>query len=722
MAQESRTKRIDKNEIINKTWMVFAAIVVVASIILGRIYYLQGPQRNFWLDKVKKTTIINAKIPALRGDILAADGSLLATSTYEYMLEFDPEVADKSKGNAKAFHSNIKNVCNALSRIYPTKSSQFFYNKIMAARGNQLPDTIISQRQRNEKPKTYLNNVTLSISNLKWFQKLSLDTMKFVQEGSNKSGLIFTEIPKRTHPFGSLALRTLGIVTDSTSKVYGKGLEASFNRYLAGRPGRGTYEILKRKKYKMPLQDTKLTKPVHGLNIQTTLDVNMQDVTETALRNAIEKYKPKYATAIVMEVATGHIKALANLGLDPKTHQYSEDINYAIAHRSQPGSTFKLPTMMALLEEGYNPETMVATGNGVFPFLRNTIRDTHANGTLNGYSIIEQSSNVGIAKLALQYFGKDDQIYFDYLKKFNLRRKTGVQLIGEPSPKFYDSTHPSHSKYSLPFNSFGGIESLVTPLQMLCFYNAIANNGYWVQPLLVSKALHGNTIIANFEASQRIGQSPICSEKTVKTLQKMLEGVVNNGTAKKIKPEGYTIAGKTGTSRKYINGNFNNQSFYCAFAGYFPANKPKYSCIVVVDQPQMEGQLVYAGDAAAPVFKFISDHIYADDLSMVAPNKTLLTQKNAKSVAVLLADAPKLKSKETMAIAYKQRDIAVNPNRYSEQNTVPDLRGLPLRDALYVLENRHFTVKYKGKGKVQEQSLSPGLLAQDRTEIILSLN
>jgi cell division protein FtsI (penicillin-binding protein 3) len=710
-----------KQDILRKSRTVFVIIFLIALGVLARIIYIQGPQRSYWLKKVKQTTIIKSEIPALRGDILAADGSLLATSTYEYKLEFDPEVADNTMGNAKLFHKQINHFCQILAKVYPNKSAAFFKNKIMEARGYKMPDTLINQTQRENLEQNF-NIITLSMGKMTWYQKLSLDTMAFVKKGQNKSGLLFTETPKRSHPFGNMGLRTIGSLTDATSKIKGKGIEEAFDKYLRGRPGRGTFEILKRKKWKMPVENSPQTRPVHGLTVQTTLDVNIQDVTETALKQAIEKYHPVYATAIVMEVATGHIKALANLGLNPKTNTYNEDVNYAIAHQSQPGSTFKLPTMMALLEEGYNPDTKVATGGGYMNYLNHKIEDTHGNGTINGYKIIEQSSNVGIAKLALQYFGKDEQAYFDYMKKFNLRRATGVQLLGEPSPRFYDTTHPKHSKYSLPFNSFGGIEASLTPLQMLCFYNAIANNGYWVQPLLVSKALNGNTTIVDFESSQRIGQTAICSEKTIKILQKMLEGVVENGTAKKIKPSGYSIAGKTGTSRRYSNGSFSDQSFYCAFAGYFPANKPKYSCIVVVDKPNMAGQLVYAGDAAAPVFKYISDNIYADDLSMVKPLTAKNTTKNKPSVQVLAQDMPVLDKLHNTVFNFKSKEININPNHYSEKNTVPDLLGLPLRDALYTCENRHFTVKYSGKGKVVAQSLAPGSLLPDRAEIRLQLN
>ena len=538
-----------------------------------------------------------------------------------------------------------------------------------------------------------------------------LAKIPLAKENKYKSGLVVERIDQRAHPFDNMGLRTIGYMLDQPGK--GVGLEKSMAQYLEGRPGKGIFELLKGNVWK-PVEDSPGTKPIPGSDVYTTLDVNIQDETETALKKAVELYQPNYASAIVMEVKTGEIKAMANLSYSKTEQKYTENLNHAVAGGTTPGSTIKLPTMLALLEEGVNPTDSVETGAGEMPYKGKVLSDSKRGGfgKLSVQQVFEKSSNIGIVKLTLKTFGNNEQKYFDYLKKYKLDQKLGFQIKGEPSPIFYMPGSKYYSGFSLPYTSFGGIESRLTPLQMLTFYNAIANNGYWVQPIIVKHIKKVDKIEVDFTESQLRTDEPIASKEAIRKVQKMLEGVVERGTAAAQKSPIYKFAGKTGTSKKLKNGRFADGVYYTAFAGYFPAENPKYSCIIVIDEPKgKNSEQLYAGDVAAPVFREIADHIYADDLvlnknikrSTENEKKSLGTQLVLNDDATILVEDKKMKN-----ITIKPTKINVNPNVKSDQYVVPNVVGLPLRDALYVLENKRFKVKYNGFGKVKKQSIAAG--------------
>lgn len=715
-----------KSGIVLRVWVVIIFLGILALAIIGRIFYIQQFEGEKWKKLMHSSSIMERNIPAIRGNIYSDNGSLLATSLPKYRLGFDVNVGadsdrkDKSKANIKLFDDKIDSLCLGLSQIFEDKSAQYFKKKIFEARNKWVPQTQeeIAQNKIKRHPFIILDNRLISFE-----ERQKLLTFPLAKENKLKGGLVIERIDQRAHPFDNMGLRTIGYLLEDETK--GVGIEKSMEPYLAGRPGRGIFEKLKGNNVWKPIEDSPETKPVPGSDVYTTIDVNIQDVSETALRQAVELYQPNYATAIVMEVKTGQIKAMANLSYSKREKKYTENLNYAVAGSTTPGSTIKLPTMLALLEEGVEPTDSIATGAGTMPYYNKILSDSKRGGfgTITVQQVFEKSSNIGIVKLALKTFGNNQQKYFDYLKKYKLDQRLGFQIKGEPNPLFYTPGHKRYSHFSLPYTSFGGIESSLTPLQMLTFYNAIANDGYWVQPIIVKHIKNGDKIEVDFTELQRKTDEPIAKPEAIRKVKKMLEGVVERGTARAQRSDYYQFAGKTGTAKKLKSGSFADGVYYTAFAGYFPAQNPKYSCIIVIDEPKgKNSEELYAGDVAAPVFRQIADHIYADDLTINHQKNKKSNSKKNSEVLALDADFEAVNSEqESLKLKIKQAKIHINPNVKSQQSTMPNVVGLPLRDAIFVLENKNFKVKYSGIGKVKRQSVPPGSMLATGKWVVLEM-
>jgi cell division protein FtsI (penicillin-binding protein 3) len=709
-----------KQEIQKRMRNVLIFSLLLASVVIGRILHIQLVEGKQWVAMIERKSIKPMQIPAERGNIYSDNGSLLATSVPEFKIAFDPNVADNSANNAKLFRKNINQVCNTLAKIYGNKSAGAFHQQIMEARAWTLPDTLMTQNERLKNRKKYPYLPDIGSRDISFAEKDLLEQIKMIKAGKLKSGFVFIPHSVRAHPFGNTGYRTIGVQPEP--KIEGRGLEASMNQYLAGVPGKGIFEILKGGS-KKAVEDSPAAKPVPGMDVYTTIDINIQDEAETALRKTVDEYKPNYATAVVMEVQTGEIKAMANLGYNTKTGKYIERINYALAEATTPGSTFKLPTMMALLEEGVKPTDIIDTGNGKIMYKGKELTDSHRGGfgLLTLQQVFEKSSNIGIMRQVMKTFGHQEQKYYDYLTKFKLTDRIGFQMEGEPAPVFYKPGNKYHSAFSMPWTAFGGIESKITPLQMLALYNAVANNGYWVEPIIVKHIKRGNDLLHDLAAKRRRIPEPIASSQTISNIRRMMEGVVLRGTAASQRGAAYSFAGKTGTCRKLINGSFQKGVFYTAFAGYFPAKNPKYSMIVVIDEPRgKDSEQLYAADVAAPVFRQIADHIFADDLSLSSP----VPQPTTKAAIIyqsLQEDHEGLIGQSPEVIKISKKAIIINPNQKPKQCVVPDVTGLALRDALYVLENKSFRVQYSGLGRVKTQSLAAGSMAQQGSIVQLKM-
>jgi cell division protein FtsI (penicillin-binding protein 3) len=698
-----------KRSIVLRVRVVFILVALAACAIPYKIVVVQFKEGGKWKAKAEQVNFQYRAVPATRGNIYAMDGSLLATSLPFYRLAIDPTVVRDGK-----FQAGIDSLSRFLSNFYKDKSATAYRR-------------LINDARKDKKRYLVLNRKEIS------YQEMQMMTQwPIFREGRSGGGVIFEKIEKRYRPFKSLASRTVGFLNEDE---YGAGLEYSFNNYLKGKDGKALFQRLAGGVWK-PLFDADDIKPENGLDIFTTLDVNIQDIAETALRRQLIDRDAAFGSVIVMEVGTGNIKAISNLQKAKSGLDYYESYNYAIGDigSTEPGSTFKLVSMLALLEENkISLNETIETGNGAHRFYNQTMYDAKHGGygTLTIREAFEKSSNVAISKLVDMHFGSSPSKFMSYVDKVGLSQQLELQISGEGRPYFKKPGSKNWYGTSLPWISIG-YESKLNPIHTLALYNAVANNGTMMKPLLVKAIGHGNHLVETFEP--KVHRRQIASEKTIKQLQELLLGVVENGTAKNIKNENYKIAGKTGTAQKIVNGKY-VETYYTSFAGYFPADRPKYSMIVVIDSPT--GLAAYGGDVSAPVFKEIADRIYSLDLELNPVDQSKILR--AENQASQLPEIGTGKGEDLEEIFEQLRIQAITPSsedwvsavvsedkielkiNETEKPVVPDVSGMPLRDALFILENKGLKVNYQGKGRVVEQSINPGSKLTPNTIINLVL-
>ncbi|MBO0938198.1 transpeptidase family protein [Fibrella sp. HMF5335] len=703
-----------KEEFLIRSRHAFYFLMLLGVAIIGRLIYMQyfaTFKGKHWNERIEGFQIRQDTIRAKRGDIYARDGNLLATSLPTYEVGIDPRVAKDDYFNSKVDSLGMK-----LSGLFRDKSAREYAGLLRAARQSNRKYLLLNRRRVSFQERQKM---------LTW--PFFRATKKLSARGGGLRAYY-----ERYHPYGQMALRTVGDLNPFT-RMGQMGLEASFQSELAGKNAVGLIEVLAGG-VKKPVEDGPDMKPEPGLDLYTTLDVNFQDMAETSLKKALDKYNADKGCVIVMEVQTGEIRAIANLTRNTGSGQvYIENFNHALAGRTDPGSTFKLATMMALLEEkAIWPEKLINTGGGSVRYHGVEIVDAKRGGagTITAQQVFEKSSNVGIHLMMQSYFYSRPDLYCRYLRQFHLNQPTGIHMKGEAPPVMRNPDMKGWSKTSLTFMSYG-YEMQLTPLQMLTFYNAVANNGYWVRPQLVKQVKLAGEVVQ--EMAPYVAPTPIAKPETIKKVRNMLEGVVDHGTAKNIKNPNYTIAGKTGTAQKIYNGQYQQGRYYTSFIGYFPANKPKYSMITMIDNPHGDNvDLLYAGSVAAPVFKEIADRIYAYDTDIHTPFR--VQKGNSRlSPAPMLASAGYANDLHTIGtelnidsepavegwVRRKQdgnwQSIAVRKDR------IPDVRGLSLRDALPLLENRGLRVQVEGRGKVMTQSIEPGTTVATNKQIALTL-
>ncbi|MBW3468884.1 penicillin-binding protein [Arthrospiribacter ruber] len=698
-----------KRSIVLRVRLAFLIVALIAGAILFKIVRLQFVEGEKWTAKAESANFKYRQVSATRGNIYAADGSLLATSLPFYRVVLDPTVA-----KTNVFNEGIDQLSGLLADFYKDRSKASYKKMITDAKSNGKRYLILNRKQ------------------IGYQDMQMMSTWPIFNKGRMGGGVIFEKVEKRYRPFNSLASRTVGFLNEDR---YGAGIEYSFNDYLEGKNGQAMFQKIAGGYWK-PVFNAEDIKPEDGYDVHTTLDVNIQDVAESALYRQLMEKDAAFGTVIVMEVATGKIKALANLQKNKNGRGYSESYNYAIGDQglTEPGSTFKLMSMLALLEEGkVNLNDAVDTGDGVFQFYDRKMTDakTGGYGRISVREIFEKSSNIGISKLVDQSFGHNPKKFMSYIEKAGLDKPLDFQLKGEGVPYFKKPGEKNWYGTTLPWMSIG-YETKLTPLHTLTLYNAVANNGKMVKPMIVESIAKGNYVQKSFQTE--VLRKSIASEKTIKQLQELLEGVVKNGTAKNVHNDQYKIAGKTGTAQKLEEGRYTRR-YYTSFVGYFPADNPKYSAIVVIDSPK--GFNAYGGDISAPVFKEIADKIHAQDLRLnkKTPADVYLAQQTSDFPYIQAGKVDELQlicnkfgisnhangvNEGYVRSKSMDRSIQWQANQ-TESPVVPDVSGLPLRDALYVLENKGLRVIYQGKGRVKNQSISPGSPVQQNHVINLIL-
>lgn len=714
-----------KNEVLIRVYSVAAVVLVVAIVILTRLFQLTVTDAHKWEAKADSLYVKLVNVPSQRGNILADDGSLLATSLPFFDIHFDA----KAEGLTPEIFND--QAVDSLAWLLSTYVDQQY----TPAAYRQWLDTL-----RNADPRTRGIRYVPIAKNLPYSKMLLVKNFPIFREGRHAGGFIAEQISKRERPFKILAQRTIGYAQREGALPV--GIEGSFNTILEGKRDDLPKQLMLRVPgdVYIPINDLAEIEPASGDDVVTTLDINIQDAAETALLNACETHNADHGCAIVMEVKTGKIRAMANIGRTESEggKGYWETYNYAVGERVEPGSMFKLASFMAMLEAGEldDFEEKVPVYKGKVKIYDEELVDAvpHGMDSMTIRQIFAQSSNVGTATLTQRFFKNRAAAFVQQLRDFKLDMPTGIEIGGEENPIIKNPEDPKSewSGTTLPWMSIG-YELLLTPLQMLTFYNAVANDGRMMKPYIVQRTEHYGEVIKEFRP-YTVKRS-IASKNTIRKAKELLQEVVMNGTAHNIYTPLFNMAGKTGTAQlnyhKFrASKGIRHQAGFC---GFFPAEDPVYSCIVVISEPERGGY--HGAEVAAPVFRQIAEKCFAMKAELHRPinagdpvqlkysqlpsydagSKTDLKQ-SLQWLGLDFETAPDL-TDWGVIVARDSLGITMQ-NRAVGDKSIPSVVGMGLKDAIYLLENRGCRVSAEGVGKVRRQSLAPGTRANGQTCVL----
>ncbi len=701
-----------RKSILVRVYLAFGLMVFGALAVFAKLLHLQYVDGDKWRNIADSLTIQERVVEAARGNIYSVDGSLLATSVPEYEIRFDAMSIPAE--HSDVFNNKVDSLAAKLSSFFKDKSARQYL--------------VVLKEARNKKQRYVLLKRAVSHQDLKVLKTFPL--FKTFREGKRRysSSLVAVRQNKRILPFTNLAARTIGYKNDE----FRVGLEGAYGDYIEGKSGAQMMQRIAGGVW-VPLNREVEVAPVDGSDIISTIDVNMQDMAQRALGKQMKISNADEGCVILMEVQTGEIRAIANFTKD-KDGEYREKFNYAIAQRADPGSTFKLASYLAALDDGLiDTSTTVDIGNGTYKVPSHTIRDSHApkKSIVTVKEAFEESSNVAITKLINTHYGSNPSKYTSKLHSWGLHEPLHLQIPGEGIPVVKTPKNRSWSKLSLIQMAYG-YELLLTPLQTLTLYNGVANNGKLIAPLFVREIRHLGNTVERFEA--RVINKQMASPEAISKVRGMLEGVMIEGTGKRLTSPLYTAGGKTGTAQMADNARgYGARRYQSSFAGYFPAENPRYSMIVVIRNPRNG---YYGGSVAGPVFKELADMVYANDLKLqgtfankkvnTAGVRTPLTLNGSKEASTKVYQALGISPQNWNAIS--QGDSAVSQKGFPfmegniKEGVVPNVKGMGLVDAIYTMENAGFKAKILGKGKVIAQSLAPGQRLKIGSNVSLELN
>lgn len=696
-----------KHELAGRLGFVYICVMGIAALIVVKALHVQIWEGEKWRSKSRDVSVKDFVVAPNRGDICAADGRILASSIPYYSLRFDCKAVPDD-----IFKKKIDSLALKLSRFFKDAPAVEYRSKLWKGKYGAKPNQYL-----------LINRRKVSYNELK-----ELKTFPIFREKGSRSGLIPERENVRLQPHGNLAVRTIGYLNEGNDGTFeGRvGLEEAYENELKGELGRSIRQMMSGRWVSVTVED-----PVDGNDVITTIDVDFQDIVQNALDRQMELYDADAGTAILMEVKTGDIKAIANLTKTSKG--YREMLNNAIGDAAEPGSVFKAAVMMAVLEDGYvHPEDTIDLGDGCYTYYGKTLRESNGKpvGKITVKQIFERSSN-GISRLVYENYKNQPEKFINRLYAMQLNKKVGIELLGEGEPYIKYPTDKDWSGISLPWMSIG-YEVKLTPLQVLAFYNAIANDGKRMKPRLVKEIRNRGDVIKRF--GTEVMDRHICSDKTLAALRDMMEGVVENGTAKNLSRAPYKIAGKTGTARVADRSKgYGVRKYRASFVGYFPADNPLYSCIVVVENPSLT-KGYYGNVVSGNVFREIADKVYAkaslefEESEEVPEEFVLPISKNGLRSDFLsiydefgfhVNDKPAEEAKWVMTTR-DDEGFVLKPRSVSE-TLVPNVKGMGLRDALYLLENSGLKVGVSGSGTVSKQSLQPGSRVQRGSYVSIEL-
>ena len=683
-----------RKNIMTRFGMLYIVMLIPAFFILKELFLLKTFKADDYKSPVK-SEVSNHIVHANRGDILDIKGRKIACYVPNYRIYMDMNANGLSDD---IFNKNVDSLALCLSRFFKDRNKDAYKREL--------------QSERSKKTRYY----QVHPKRLSYTELQTVKTFPLFRMGRNNGGFIVEQNDNRELPFGSLGARTIGKLYGEGAKGGMVGIENAYEDRLKGVEG---LAVLRRISGRW-IQEV-VVPPIEGLDVVAHLDISIQDVAEHALRKQLVRHDARYGVAILMEVQTGAIKAIVNLHRKSRGHYIEDHLNYAIAESAEPGSTFKLASMLVLLDDaGINPQDTIDTGNGTITFYGQTMSDVRGYGKMSIQESFEKSSNVAISKLVFNNYKDDQRRFVDRLYKMGINKPLGIELKGEGDPVIKNPDDATWSGITLPWMSIG-YEVQMAPIQILTLYNAVANKGKMMRPMFVKEITRNGKVVERFDPV--VLNSAICSKATVEKIHELLVGVVENGTAKNIKNDFYSIAGKTGTaqiakgSQGYKTGGTEHQA---SFVGYFPADKPKYSCIVVVNAPS--NNVIYGNVVAGTVFREIADRVYASDHRL---NRQPLTAD-----ADIKGNYPVSKGGRIEGLAMVCKELKINT--IAEQNItdwvttqatdtaiiikskpipegiVPSVIGMGAKDAVSVLENLGLYVRIQGIGKVVSQSIKAG--------------
>jgi len=678
---------------------------------------IQFVEHDKWMALAAQNIKTNIVVKPNRGNIYACDGRLMASSIPTYYVYMDLRVPALHEKGGKLFKDNIDSLSLCLSSFFHNKSAYEYKSLLLKAY------------------KSGIGEFQLYPQKISYSQLKQLKTLPLFKLGRNKSGLISKVLFRRIRPFGSLAKRTIGDIYAEESKGGKNGIELSFNSSLLGTPGIST-----REKVANSYMNTVQVEPIDGMDVTTTIDVDLQDIAEKALMDGVKKFDAAVGYVILMEVHTGEVKAIVNLQRNDDG-TYTENKNGAVSDMAEPGSTFKVASLMAAIDEGKVKITdTVNTYNGLFKFGTRTMTDHNANH--GGYhkitvaQAIYGSSNIGISRAIVKAYGHNQAAFVNKLYSMKLNERMNIEIPGAASPQIKHPNDKTHewSNTTLAWMSVG-YETQIPPIYTLAFYNSIANDGKLIRPFFVKSISHNGQIVKEF--TTEVINPSICKPSTLRDIRSTLLGVVEDklGTAQCVKSKYVRIAGKSGTAQisqgkgGYKTGGTKHQ---VAFCGYFPYEKPLYTCICVMRQPGIG--YPSGGTMTGSVFKNIAErvmalnsnrkpaHVDADsiDLEHMLP-VTKVGYYRAIQTVMNDLKLPLASNSTDWVKAFAEKKQTRVEKIVVTKNVVPDLIGMGAKDAVFILENMGLNVQVMGRGKVISQNMKPGTFARKGSSVMINL-
>ena len=685
-----------KNETLGRVYLIYVVMLIFGLAIVGRIIYIQVAEREELLEYASKFGTRVIETEGMRGNIFSKNNTIIATTIPVYDIHFDPVAVSDS-----VYKKNVKALADSLSRMFKNYSKSQYVSKLDKARDNNKRYVKIARKLKKDE-----------------YERLR----SFPIFNQRNNGLIVEKQYVRERPYGDIAMRTVGYVIPDSINPVKVGLEGAYDTCLVGKNGLQMQRRVNGGRFiNVPASVNVL--PENGKDIYTSIDIEMQDLAEEALRRCLADNKAAKGCVIMMDVETGFVEVMASLKYNEKKDRYEESYNFAIAENVEPGSTFKAITMTALLENDpdFDINRVLDLGTAArMKFHNRFMTDSHvvANGKPTVKQAFWESSNIAFGLLTTEAFGDKPQAFIDQIRKTKINEPLNLDLKGEGKPYIKGTDSKYWSKVSLPWMSIG-YELTVTPITLLTYYNAIANNGRMMKPQFVREIRRGNEVVRKFDPV--VINESIASERTIRTLQTLLRGVVEHGTAKVMNDCSFPVAGKTGTAQ--ISGGkkgYNKKDYTASFVGYFPADKPKYTCIVVICNPS--AGKYYGASVSAPVFKELSEKVYATELGITdetcsfdanCDKYTKASQAYYDDVnsycqmaGVRMVDSEL--GSEWVRVKPSNNGGVVIENVENDQNTVPELTGMNVTDAVYLVEKMGWKADFNGFGIVEKQSVEAG--------------